>query len=601
MAYRGGGARSEFGGGGRSDFDDRESRYYRDGPRRPPPREYDDVEIYERREERRSSPPRRAPVREYEDTEISIRERDRVERTPAFLREEPRREAGPLVLRSREVETIDRRRPRSPSPVREEERIMIRRRSISPGPLPERTRTRIVERETRERSPAPPSMAMERRPRFIERSPSPPEMRDVRVDTRIIERRRERSPTPEREQEIRIIQRERTRVPSPSPSPPPPPPPPQVIRGPTIEREVITHYRDIDHGVERIKAPSPPPPPQPRPARTRERETDIDIYTSRNETEVDIHKRTRSRSRPRERERPRERPQPASRPSYYDDEVLIQSDRDRLLVDIEHNHRRSRSVAPPPRPDYAEESEYITSKIDSRGRMGEAWGGATKDWTIVDVPPGTERVKMDGVGGGGAEVTWQRYNGVRRSKFVPEREGTVVSSSASVVESVREREPVSREDKLSVQIYDKHREPSRDRSVVEDVHDTRISIRDRDRDRGRRAPRKPQEMWTEITKDLVVREAVEKMGYEYEETEFFFYVMEYLRYEDVLELVNISDTIRRSRRERAREIEWEREARDRWENKHRHRRSAGGWDDERERIYEHEVVYDRKPVRGYLR
>lgn len=145
----------------------------------------------------------------------------------------------------------------------------------------------------------------------------------------------------------------------------------------------------------------------------------------------------------------------------------------------------------------------------------------------MDVPPGTERVKMDGVGGGGAEVTWQRYNGVRRAKFVPERDGTMVSASST---SEPVRESVSDRDRLSVQIYDKHRESSRDRGVVEDVHDTRISIRDRDRDRDRRPVKRQQEMWTEITKDLVVREAIERMGYEYEETEYFYYIMEYLRY-----------------------------------------------------------------------
>jgi hypothetical protein len=497
-----------------SDVDEREIKYYRDEPRRPPRREIDEVEVYERREERRS-PPRRAPVREYEDTEISVRERE--SRTPAFLREESRRDAGPLVLRSREIETVDRRRPRSPTPVREQERVVIRRRSVSPI--------------RRERSPPPPPMPMERRPRFIERSPSP----EVRVDTRVVERRRERSPTPDREREIRIIERERPKPPSPSPSPPPPPP---VIRAPTIEREVITHYRDIDHGkpgrkflytggkvtdfgsgVERVPAPSPSPPP--RRERTKERETDIDIYTSRHETEVDIHRHSRSRSRP------RERPRPKPRPSYYDDEVIIRGDKDRLLVDIEHDHRRAHSAAPR-RPDYTEEAEYITSKIDSRGRMGEAWNGATKDWTIVDVPPGTERVKMDGVGGGSADVTWQRYNGVRRSKFIPERDGTVVTRSSSTSISEPVHEPVSERDRLSVQIYDKHRDKSRDRTVVEDVHDTRISIRDRDRER--RPVKRQQEMWTEITKDLVVREAIERMGYEYEETEWFFYVMEYLRY-----------------------------------------------------------------------
>ncbi|KAK7983976.1 hypothetical protein PG990_012688 [Apiospora arundinis] len=546
------------GGGGRPrDYDDRD--YYPAPPRGG--RDYDDVDVYERREERRSA----APVRDYQDTEISIRERD--SRTPAFLRDEGRRNeaAGPLVLRAREIETVDRRRPRSPSP-----------------PPAVHVHERFIERE-RERSPAPPSMAMERRPRFMERERSPSPGTMVRVDHREVVRRRERSPTPERER-IRIIQRERERIPSPSPSPPPPPAPPAVIRGPTIEREVITHYRDIDHGV--IKVPSPPPPaPAPRPSRTTERETDIDIYTRGNETEVDIHKRMRSRSRPRERPRPQP---PAKQPSYYDDEVLVQSSRKGLHVDIDHSHRRSHSAAPERRPDYSDEADYITNKIDSRGRMGEAWNGATKDWSIIDVPPGTERVKMDGIGGGSAEVTWQRYNGVRRSKFVPERDGTVVSSS-SVNESASDR------DRLSVQVYDSHRDKSRERDYVEDVHDTRISIRDRER----RPRKKEQEMWTEITKDLVVREAIEKCGYEYEETEWFFYVMQYLRYEDVSELVSISDQIRRARRERAREIEWERESRDRWERRHRHRRSMGKFDDER--IVEHEVVYDRQPVRGYLR
>ncbi|KAK6820704.1 hypothetical protein PG987_015104 [Apiospora arundinis] len=499
------------GGGGRPrDYDDRD--YYPAPPRGG--RDYDDVDVYERREERRSA----APVRDYQDTEISIRERD--SRTPAFLRDEDAAMKPPDLWCSEP----------------ERSRRLTAGGLVVQALLPLFTGTQKGEISY-----------------------------------------------PERER-IRIIQRERERIPSPSPSPPPPPAPPAVIRGPTIEREVITHYRDIDHGV--IKVPSPPPPaPAPRPSRTTERETDIDIYTRGNETEVDIHKRMRSRSRPRERPRPQP---PAKQPSYYDDEVLVQSSRKGLHVDIDHSHRRSHSAAPERRPDYSDEADYITNKIDSRGRMGEAWNGATKDWSIIDVPPGTERVKMDGIGGGSAEVTWQRYNGVRRSKFVPERDGTVVSSS-SVNESASDR------DRLSVQVYDSHRDKSRERDYVEDVHDTRISIRDRER----RPRKKEQEMWTEITKDLVVREAIEKCGYEYEETEWFFYVMQYLRYEDVSELVSISDQIRRARRERAREIEWERESRDRWERRHRHRRSMGKFDDER--IVEHEVVYDRQPVRGYLR
>lgn len=37
-------------------------------------------------------------------------------------------------------------------------------------------------------------------------------------------------------------------------------------------------------------------------------------------------------------------------------------------------------------------------------------------------------------------------------------------------------------------------------------------------------------LWTEITKDLVVREAIERAGYEYEETDQFYYVFSYLHY-----------------------------------------------------------------------
>ncbi|KAI1092934.1 hypothetical protein F5B19DRAFT_178821 [Rostrohypoxylon terebratum] len=541
----------------RSDLSDRGDY----APRRGPAREIDDFEIYDRRERRTS--PRRVSVREYEDLD---RERGRVDRTPAFLKDDGRRpEAGQLVLRSREVEEIDRRR-RSPSPVR--------------------YRERIVDRE-RERAP---SMPPERRPRYIERSPSPAPAA-VRVESRTIERRRERSPTPDRERDrelIRLrIEREKERTPSPSPSPPPPPPPP-VIRGPTIEREVITHYRDIDHGLVRAKPPTPPPPPRTAPPQVRERDLDIDIDIRGRETDVDIRERTRSKSRP------RERPRPLLRPSYYDEDDLV-IEKDREIVRVEGGRRRAHSAAPP-RAEWEDEAEYITDKIDSRGKMGEAWNGATKDWTIVDVPPGTERVKMDGVGGGSAEVNWSRYSGVRRSKFVPERDGTPVSAISEPVRE-REREPSRERDRerLSIQVFDK-RERSRDRDrdvEVEEISDRRISIRDGDR----APPRKRSEMWTEITKDLVIREAIERLGYEYEETEWFFYVMQYLRYEDVLELVNMSDTIRRNRRRRTQELEWERE----WDRRHRNRRSVN-WDKvDDERIVEREVVYDRPSHRGYVR
>lgn len=152
---------------------------------------------------------------------------------------------------------------------------------------------------------------------------------------------------------------------------------------------------------------------------------------------------------------------------------------------------------------FDDEAEYITSRIDERGRMGEAYRGATKNWDIVDVPPGTERVRMDGVGGGAAEVTWSKYSGVRRAKFLPDGD-TVVSAP-----------PVSRP-----------RERERERET-----DTRINVQIID-DKKEKPPvkEKRSDMWTEITKDLVSRAAIEEMGYEYEETEFFYYILTYLRY-----------------------------------------------------------------------
>ena len=89
---------------------------------------------------------------------------------------------------------------------------------------------------------------------------------------------------------------------------------------------------------------------------------------------------------------------------------------------------------------------------------------------------------MDGAGGGSQEVTWQRYNGVRRSRFNPN--GHEFADAGGEMER---------------------------RKYV-----------------GMRP--KTDNMWTEVTKDLVIKEAIEGYGYDFEETEFFFYVMEYLRY-----------------------------------------------------------------------
>ena len=136
---------------------------------------------------------------------------------------------------------------------------------------------------------------------------------------------------------------------------------------------------------------------------------------------------------------------------------------------------------------YEDEADYYAHRQAERAYPGEAYHGATQDWAIVDVPPGTERVRMDGAGGGSQEVTWQRYNGVRRSRFDPNGGG---------VPDERERMGGGEMERRKY-----------------------VGVRP-----------KTDNLWTEITKDLVTREAIEGFGYEFEETEYFFYVMEYLRY-----------------------------------------------------------------------
>ncbi|KAH6605178.1 2-isopropylmalate synthase [Trichoderma cornu-damae] len=481
---------------------------------------------------------------EFDDFDVRVRERDGD--LPDFLRSSRRPEAGPMVLRQREVDTYE-RQPREPSPIRyREERIVRRAHSVSPSePEHEHSRTRIVDKI---RSPS-----VARR-----RSPSPRAVRYV-----------EPSDTSEH---IRIVERERDRVPSPSPSPPPAPP---VIRGPVIEREVITHYTDIDHGMIQARQPSPPPSARPRPRERETRETDIDISVSKGRTEVDIH-RSASRTRSKSRERRSSR--------YYDDDVVVRRD---LKIEEPKGRRRAHSAAARPAED--DEAEYITSKLDGRGRMGEAWGGVTKNWAIVDVPPGTERIRMDGAGGGSTDTTWSKYSGVRRTKFLPERERDRDRDDAS--NRAPSPPPALRGERVSVSVLDREREIEIDR-----VTDRRAARSP--------APPPPKEMWTEITKDLVVREAIEELGYEYEETDMFFYIMDYLKYDDVLQLTELSDDIRRSKRQRARDsIRFDRE-RDYYEEIDRRatydrRPAAAPRRDERERVRETEVVYDRAPAPRY--
>lgn len=205
-----------------------------------------------------------------------------------------------------------------------------------------------------------------------------------------------------------------------------------------------------------------------------------------------------------------------------------------------------------------DEADFYSRKVQERAVIGEAFNGATKDWSIIDVPPGTERIQLDGVGGGSQEITWQRYNGVRRSKFNPERE--LKRDEPERVEKriefrEREREGPSRTTE-HIEIRERSAAPSpRESSTTVDIEISNSRKprshtggptyeREReyerveessDRQVGFPLPRNPPknrmgDLWTEITKDLVAKEAIEELGYDYEETEFFYYILQYLRY-----------------------------------------------------------------------
>ena len=88
-------------------------------------------------------------------------------------------------------------------------------------------------------------------------------------------------------------------------------------------------------------------------------------------------------------------------------------------------------------------------------------------------------------------------------------------------ETTRATEVQVRERDEEIRISLSEKRGGEERRVVEDK-----KIIEESTTRGKARDR----MWTEITKDLVIREAIEESGYEYEETDGYFYVLEYLRY-----------------------------------------------------------------------
>lgn len=67
-------------------------------------------------------------------------------------------------------------------------------------------------------------------------------------------------------------------------------------------------------------------------------------------------------------------------------------------------------------------------------------------------------------------------------------------------------------------------------SVAVVDHDTEIDIERSRRRRSRSRPKvvAPRETWTEVSRDLVSREAIERLGYPYEEAKYYYYIMMFL-------------------------------------------------------------------------
>ncbi|KAH9827512.1 serine/arginine repetitive matrix protein 1-like [Teratosphaeria destructans] len=441
-------------------------------PPKPPRTEVDDVDIRIRETETRSPPPRseyRGRNRVFEE-EIDIRERSRPPPRERSISLKPQ-----LVARDREEWIVRRKRDSPPPPPRdyEKEEIIIRRKERSsspeppPPPPPETYKKEEIIIRRKERSPSP--------------EPPPPPRQYEREQ--IIIRRKERSPSPEPPRE---------------PTPPPPTPPPAPIIRPPIIQEVITHHRHIDHGVERARSPTPPPPPAP-PSPPREEDLEIEIR----------RRGTRNGK-------------------YYDEDIIFEKnevERKSRGDSQEVSRRRSvsattrrRSPSPVRRlyeDDITAEAEYYNRKVRERAYPGEAWNGATKDWGLVDVPPGTERVRMDGVGGGRQEIYWDRYRGERRGKF--STGDRVYEQDYGLPEAPPPPPAIEAPPPAPAP------PPREERSTEIKISERRIT---EETSRGKTKDK----MWTEVTKDLVIKEAIDEMGYEYEETDEFFYIMEYLKY-----------------------------------------------------------------------
>lgn len=166
------------------------------------------------------------------------------------------------------------------------------------------------------------------------------------------------------------------------------------IFAPPIHREIIYHVRYVHHDDDKEIIPA---------SLTLDSEQQSRGYTHQNAS-----LRRYKQSTPTERlpPAPRRQSEERLRPSqvrFNGSAGPKPADTDHVLVED----------------DLQDEADYLNRRALERTYVGEGYDGATHDWETVDVPPATSKVQIFGVGGGMQDLTWQRDNGVRRSKFFP--------------------------------------------------------------------------------------------------------------------------------------------------------------------------------------
>lgn len=561
------------------------------------------------------------PTRERES--VVIKERDEVDRrTPSFLRDDyGQTAAGPMVLRARDREDVtyaSSRRRRSPSPERKKEReeIIIRDERSESRPRPPRARPREEEREREEiiirrdeRSTSIPPAPL-RRPR--EESREREEIiirRDERSESRpAAPRYRGREQSRERE-EIIIRRDERDEFAPPSRSRTAP------IRDERDREEIIIRRDERDRYEDDVvsrRSYQPPPPP----ARTEVDRREIIIRREQSETDDRSHV-------------PRRR---------YDDDFALSRPKS-------HERARGRSHSS------ASEEEIIFRREEREGRRGEE---SRQEIIIRKSSRSRSPSPATTVSSRPAPVQEPAPAPQPQVIYAPQIHQEVITHHRHIDHGYEVRQPLMREpvysrppsppspppppppapvrdeseERIEIRRTDTRNGRSEDQDIV-------ISRRERSRSAGPPAPRYKQRddfeidyhrerdyepapsignrfgarrdprdrLWTEITKDLVVKEAIKEMGYEFEETEENYYIFKYMEYADVARLVGLSEDIKRDRHKRINEIRWENEFAPRPAiapaspraplaiEGPRERPDSRGWHRDDERFVEREVVY----------